>query len=274
MVIENKKGPGIKNIVMLVISVALGGVGVFASKTFIEKKISFYKSQMDVKEELVEVVVPKKNLMRGQIITGDVLSLRSFPKKYMDSNAVTEAGYQIAVGQKLNFDIDGGKPLLWAHLEGGVNPTFSGKIQDGFRALTIRVDEINSISGFLQPKDNVDLLITYDGKEVGGKKVTMPFMQNLHILATGVKTQVDKTGKSANKRYSTVTVQVTPEDAKKIILAQDVGKITAALRHPDDNAPMAKTAIGIHDILGIKSVVNKKKVVKKENGIEFIIGGV
>lgn len=263
-----------KNVAMLVVSLVLGGVGVYASKQFIEKKISFYQSQMEVNDEMVELVVPKQDLLRGQVILPELLALRKFPKKYMDSNAVSDAGYKVAIGQKLNFNIDAGRPLLWAHLEGGVNPTFSGKIESGYRALTIRVDEINSISGFLQPKDNVDLLITYSGKEVGGKKVTMPFMQNLHILATGVKTVVDKTGKAAGKRYNTITVQVTPEEAKKIILAQDVGKVTATLRNPDDSVPMNLSAMTVNDLLGIKKRVYKKSKIKKGNGIEFIIGGV
>lgn len=274
MVVENNNGAGLKNIIMLVASVALGAVGVYASKHFIEEKISFYQSQMEVKDELVEVVVPKNNMLRGEVVTSDKLALRKFPKKYMDSNAVSGAGYKIALGQKLNFDIDGGKPLLWAHLEGGLSPTFSGKIQEGYRAVTLKVDQINSISGFLQPKDNVDLLITYEGKEVGGKKVTMPFMQNLHILATGVKTFVDKTGKASSKRYNTITVEVMPEDAKKIILAQEVGKITAALRNPDDAVPMKNEAMTVSSLLGKKKKVSKKKKVVRKKGIEFIIGGV
>jgi len=264
--------PPMKNILMLLVSLALGGAGVYLAQEFIDDKVSFYRSQMDVKEELVELVVPKQNMLRGEVVLSQNVSLRKFPKKYMDSNAVTSANYKVAIGQRLNFDIDGGKPLLWAHLEGGLMPTFSGKIEDGYRALTIPVDEINSISGFLQPKDNVDLMLTYK-KSARQGIVTFPFMQNLHVLATGVKTMIDKTGRASSQRYSTITVQVTPENAKKIILAQDVGKITATLRHPDDLVPMSTKETKVSDLM-IKKPKKKYKRAIKKKGIEFIIGGV
>src|SRR5690554_1980060 len=187
---KNARFPA-KYVLMLFVSLALGGFGVYLSKQFIEDRISFYKSQMEVNDELISVVVPKQTLLRGTIVTPQAFAMRDFPKQYVDSNTVSGSTFDIAVGQRLNYDIDGGKPLLWAHLEGGLVPTFSGNIEDGHRALTIPVDEINSISGFLQPKDRVDLLLTY--KKAGSKEnMTFPFMQNLHILATGVKTVVDK----------------------------------------------------------------------------------
>jgi len=88
------------------------------------------------------------------------------PQKYADTHSVHSGNYDVAVGQRLDFDIDEGRPLLWAHLEGGLTPTFSGKVDEGLRAMTVRVDEINSISGFLQPKDKVDLMLSYG---TGGK---------------------------------------------------------------------------------------------------------
>lgn len=266
-------GPAARNLGMLAISLVLGGIGVLVTKGFIENKIKEASATSQTKKEvMVEVVVPRAAMLRGQVITPDALAARWLPARYVDSNTVRPDTFNIAVGQRLNFDIDGGKPLLWAHLEGGVMPTFSGKIPEGFRALTVPVDEINSISGFLQPKDNVDLLITYAGKEVGGKKVTRPFMQNLHVLATGVQTAIDKTGRSSGARYGTITVQVTPEEAKRIILARDVGKITAVLRHPDDAAPMADSEMNVSKLFGKEEVAQRKPVARKK-GIEYIIGG-
>lgn len=265
-------GPAARNFGMLAVSLVLGGIGVMVTKGFIDNKIKEASVTTTVEEKRVEVVVPRSSMLRGQVVTPEALAVREFPARYVDSNSVRPDNFNIAVGQKLNFDIDGGKPLLWAHLEGGVTPTFSGKIPEGFRALTVPVDEINSISGFLQPKDNVDLLITYSGKEVGGVKSTRPFMQNLHVLATGVQTGVDKTGRSTGARYSTITVQVTPEEAKRIILAREVGKITAVLRHPDDSAPMADSEMNIRKLLGQEAVAQRPPAPRKK-GIEYIIGG-
>lgn len=270
-------GSVVKNVAMLALALAFGAVGVYVANNYINEKISLHEGQNEVTEVMVDVVVPKRAMVRGEMMTAADLAVFQIPKKFMDPNAVTPGSYKIALGQRLEFDVGEGKPLLWPHLNGGQVPTFSGKLEDGHRAITIPVDEINSISGFLQPKDNVDLLLTYSGKEVNGRKVTFPFMQNLHVLATGVNTVVDKTGRTPNKRYSTITVEVMPQDAKKIILAQEVGKITAALRHPDDSLPMNSKALEIGDVLGEQfrvKPVYQKAVVKKKKGIEFIVGGV
>ena len=140
--------------------------------------------------------------------------------------------------------------------------------------MTFPVNEINSISGFLQPSDIIDLMLTYDKN---GKQVTMPIMENLNIMATGVKTTIDKSGE-ALERYSTVTVHVTPFDAKRIILAQDMGKITATLRNPDDLVPSDGKTVTSDDVLGIKKparrTVKRRREVTKPKGIQYIIGGV
>jgi pilus assembly protein CpaB len=273
--IERIKKSANKNFIMLFVSLSLGVAGVYFSKQFIEDRINFYRAQMDVKDELIEVVVPKRKLLRGEILTSDLIALRSYPKKYTNTHAINNLNYEVAIGQRISFDTDQGQPLLWAHLEGGVTPTFSGKIDDGLRALTVPVGEVNSISGFLQPNDIVDLLLTY--QKSGGEQKIFPIIQNLHVMATGVKTVTDKTGRSSKKRYSTITVQVSSEEAKKIILAQDVGKITATLRHPDDNVAISTKAMTVDDLLGKKKVKKKtvaRKKVRIKKGIEYIIGGI
>lgn len=269
------KSSVIKNIVMLAIALVLGGIGVYVANNYITTKVNYYKEQSEVKEVMVEVVVPKRPMLRGELMTSADLAVFKIPKKYVDPNSVTPSNYKVAMGQRLEFDIDQGKPLLWAHLNGGRAPTFSGKLEDGLRALTIPVDEINSFSGFLQPKDNVDLFMTYSGKEVGGKDVTFPFMQNLHVLATGVKTVIDKSGQTGTSRYNTITVQVTPQDAKRIVLARKLGDITAVLRHPDDALPMNDRAFSIADVLGeqFKPKPVYRRVKPKKKGIEIIVGG-
>jgi pilus assembly protein CpaB len=254
-----------KNWIMLMLSLALGGGGVFLANDFIDDKIAYYKSQFEKTEPMIKVVVPVADMVRGQRITQNDLSLREVPVQFAHANAVTNANFDVAVGQHLSFDIASGKPLLWAHLEGGLSPTFSGSLVNGLRAMTVPVDEVNSISGFLQPSDNIDLFMTY-------KKTVFPVIQNLHVLATGTKTITDKTGR-ATGTYQTITVQVTPEIAKKIVLARSIAPITATLRNPKDEASISASAYTVAQLLNIPKPVKKRRLPRKK-GIEFIIGGV
>jgi len=264
-----------KNVLMFLLSLILGGSGVYLSKNYIEEQIAYYKGELEKTEPMAKVVVPNRKLLRGEIVKAADLSVREIPVKYADSNSVTGDTYDVAIGQRVDFDVDQGRPLLWAHLEGGLSPTFSGKVPEGLRAMTVRVDEINSISGFLQPRDRIDLLLSYGSSST---QRIYPIIQNLEIIATGVQTVVDKSGAAAQRSFSTVTVQVTPEMAQRITLAQQVGKLTAMLRNPDDESPLSDKPMTVAELLNIATPVQPKKKItprQKKRGptIEYIIGG-
>jgi pilus assembly protein CpaB len=257
-----------KNVIMLLLSMALGVGGVYLTRDYIEQKVNYYKGQLEKTEAMVSLVVPNRNIKRGTVITLRDFSIREIPVKYAHKNAVTEAVFSTAAGQRLSYDISKGRPLLWAHLEGGLMPTFSGKLKPGTRALAFTVDKINSISGFLQPNDKIDLLLHY-------KDQILPIIQNLHVLATGPNTHIDKTGRQTDDAFRTITVEVTPEVAEKITLAKSLGKITALLRSPQDDALISDEPMTVSRLFNKPKPKKKvrKRIVRKEKGIEYIIGG-
>jgi pilus assembly protein CpaB len=268
-----------KQLLMFGLSLALGAGGVFYSRQYIEDQVSYYKGQLDKTEPMVEVVVPNRAMLRGEILLASDLSVRQIPEKYADSNTVNSTNYEVAIGQRVDFDIDEGRPLLWAHLEGGLTPTFSGKVAEGLRAMTVRVDEINSISGFLQPKDKVDLLLSFGS---GEQQQIFPLIQRLNVIATGVQTLVDKSYGGSTRSFSTITVHVSPSDGQKITLAQQVGKLTAMLRNPEDEASLSEIPMTVSELLNIVKepepvsdppIPRSRKSVKSRPRIEYIIGG-
>lgn len=273
----NQKTKRLGRLVLFLSSVGLGGVGVYFANDYIRTEVDGIRKQFEKTEPMVDVVVPATNMLRGDTVVSSSMSVRQIPEQYVDTNSVTASTFSQAEGQRLDFDIDAGAALLWAHLEGGTTPTFSGKVPSGMRALTVHVDEINSVSGFLQPKDRIDLLFTHGD---GDKQKIRPLIQNLPVIATGMQTMVDKGSHLSQRVFSTITVQVNPLDAKKITLAQQIGSLTAVLRNPEDTDPTQNAAITIASLLGEPK--NKKakrakpvvaKVAKQEPSIQFIIGG-
>jgi len=258
-----------KNWLMLIVAVVVGAFGIHAANAFIENQLQSFKEKSNKPQKMVKVVVPKEDLPRGVRITPEHLVVREVPEDYADKGAVTPSKYKVAIGQRLSYPVTKGKPLLWAHLESGSVETFAGRLPDGLRAISFSVDKINSISGFLQPKDRIDLLLTYTS---GKQKITRVVLQNLLVLATDGRTQTEKMSSGNGKKstsYGTLTVQVNPEEAKKIILAQDAGKITAVLRHPDDEKLMSKDAMTVSQLFSNKGNGHKTH----RTGVEFIIGG-
>jgi len=274
---NEKKSSRLGRFLLFVASIGLGGIGVYFANEYIRAEVNGIRAQFETTEPMVDVVVPANNMLRGDTVESAYMSVRKIPAQYVDSNSVTASTFSQAEGQRLDFDIDAGTALLWAHLEGGTTPTFSGKVPSGMRALTVHVDEINSVSGFLQPKDRIDLLFTHGD---GDKQKTRPLIQNLSVIATGMQTMVDKASYGAQRVFSTITVQVNPIDAKKITLAQQIGSLTAVLRNPEDSDPTQTEAITIASLLGEPIVKKPKRIkthavkpIEKEPSIQFIIGG-
>lgn len=255
-----------KNWYVLVAAISLGIVGIYLANNFIQQRVASVEAELRGDAKTLKVVVPKADLPAGARVNVGNMAIREVPAAFVHRDAVTPDKFDVAEGQGLSFQVDQGKPLLWAHLDSGRTPTFSGKLPNGRRAVTVPVDEINSLSGMLQPKDKIDLILTMNRD---GNKVTFPLLQDVLVLATGVQLAPERSGSNgAIERFRTVTLQATPEEANMIILAQDAGKLTAVLRHPEDAKILPRERLTVAHLFGAVATAPPRA---KE--VEFIIGG-
>lgn len=203
---------------------------------------------MQVREpvDTVQVIVAKADLTRGTRLSTDNLAVRAIPRSYAHSVALTPEQYEHVAGQVLAYPVKSGEMILWGLLEGKRVPTFSARVETGRRAMTVPVDEISSISGLLEPGDFIDLMLTFDRE---GRKVTLPLLQNVQVMATGQRA-VDDPRSGERRHYSTVTLDTTPEQAQRVIVAREAGKITALLRNPQDRAPLDGQEVDIARLFG------------------------
>jgi pilus assembly protein CpaB len=244
----------------------------WAANTYIEKQTAAAEAKAKGQFPMIQVVVPMTNLDRGTVISNANVVTRDVPGEFVPADVITPDRFDVAKNQRLAHPVSEGRPLLWSHLEGGQAPSFSGRLPPGMRAITVPVDEINSISGFLQPKDKIDLILTLNRD---GRRETFPLLQQVLVLATGgevIAERLDETtGQLITETFRTVTLQATQEDAKKIILAQDAGRLTAVLRHPDDKAQLPRERITVANLIG--EGTKKRPVPKQGPQVQFIIGG-
>ena len=105
-------------------------------------------------------------------------------------------------------------------------------ISEGMRALSVRVDEVISVAGFVVPGTRVDVLLTMAGAERAKEAVTKVILQNVQALAAGQSVEKDKDGRP--QPVGVLTVLVTPEQAESLALASNQGKIQLALRNTLD----------------------------------------
>jgi len=109
-------------------------------------------------------------------------------------------------------------------------------IPAGMRALSVRVNEIIGVAGFVVPGTRVDVLVTV--RELNGTSRTQVVLDNVQVLSAGTRYDQENARQEGKPIPSTVvTVLVSPEDAERITLAQSEGQIMLALRNPLDTEP-------------------------------------
>jgi pilus assembly protein CpaB len=106
-------------------------------------------------------------------------------------------------------------------------------IPEGMRALSVAVNDVIGVAGFVIPGTMVDVLVT--GRVIGttgGDNVTRTILENVRVLASGQKIEPDREGKP--QTVAVITLLVTPDDATKLTMASTEGKIQLALRNTID----------------------------------------
>lgn len=120
--------------------------------------------------------------------------------------------------------------------DAGPGSALAAVVAENMRAVSVRVDDVVGVAGFLLPGNFVDVVSAYrDGSETFSETV----VQNVRVLA------VDQTAASDKNEpviVRAVTLEVTPEDAEKLVLAKQRGAIQLALRNPLDDALVVKQA--------------------------------
>jgi len=256
--------PG-KTWIVLGVALAIGGLAALAARSYLSNQMAAIEAR--AKGKTTMVIVAKSDIGKGVKLSSENVAVRAIPVEYAHSVAVTPDDFERINGQALAYPVKSGEMILWGLMETRKVPTFSARVEAGRRAMTVPVDEINSISGMLEPGDMIDLMVTVDQR---GKKVTFPLLQSVQVMATGQRS-VDDPKSGERRQYSTVTLNTTPDQAENIIVARDVGKLTALLRNPNDKQLIGNASYDIAALLGMKGGV--KDAGRNDNGIPVIYGG-
>ena len=107
----------------------------------------------------VTVLVAAKDLPKGTVVREDVLSQRRIPAGFVANDAIPASDYEKYVGRVLESDVGAGKPLLTSYLDTRFPVDFSDIVPVGRRAMTVQVDDLNSVAGFIRPGNHIDLFV-------------------------------------------------------------------------------------------------------------------
>ncbi len=174
-----------------------------------------------------EVVVARQAIPAGTVLNGEMLTLQVLPKEYLPPYAITEI--QQAQGKVTTVPLAAGEPVLETKVAApGYGKVLAYRIPPGKRAVTLRVNEVTGVAGFLRPGDRVDVLATLP-REVAGEEKTVLVAGNLEILAVAQSTE-GKEEPVPLEALTSVTLAATPEQAAVLTLAEERGSLRMLLR--------------------------------------------
>jgi len=194
----------------------------------------------EVKTE--KVVVAVDNIAPGSVLNQERLETKSFMTGSLPAGSYFSNPSE-AQGKVVLSPIKAGEPVLRSRLapetlaQGGV-PAI---IKADKRALTVRVDKVIGVSGFVQPGNRVDVLLTVTHPETN-ERFTKIVLENMLVLAAGtMMEQPDKNQPPV--QVDVITLEVTPEEAERLALSSSEGRIQLALRgYTDDKDIFTKGA--------------------------------
>lgn len=178
----------------------------------------------------VDVVVAAHDLEVGaKIGEGDVRLVR-FPAETVPQHAFLRT-MSTVIGRGVVLPISQGEFILADKLAGeNAGSGLPSLIPPQMRAVSVRVNEVVSVAGFVKPGTHVDVLLTGNPTN-GAEQQTTTVLQNVAVIAAGGKTS--DTGNDP-QNTSVITLLVSPDDAQKLTLASAQGRIQLSLRNPLD----------------------------------------
>jgi pilus assembly protein CpaB len=266
-----------RGLLLFGVALGFGALAMLGTRGYISERVEAEKERLVPRRAMVPVVVARHDLERGALVAPENMAVRDVPADYLPGSAILPDRFERHVGARLDAPMRSGEPLLAGAIVGADAGGFSGRIRQGIRAMSVLVDEVNSVSGMLQPGDRIDLLFSVRPPTSPGQppaqEVTAALMQDLPVLATGRQVRAGGDDAAGTRHFTAITVEVSPEQAQRLIVAQRTGKLTAMLRHPDDRQPLGQRALDLNALLGIAPAVVPPPPAAVRPGPEIIVGG-
>lgn len=223
--------------------------------------------------ETVNVYVAATAIPIGATISQEMVAVQPWPKHLvLDGFVKADAGTEGVVGTVARAPFQPQEPLLQSKLANPNDPNFlAGALPKGMRVITLVVNEIEGLAGFVFPGDHVDVILTHDVEKkvarvnaASGEPVeetvhetyTETLLNNVTVMAVDQRAtsqgSTDKDGKLVIPR--SVSLMVSPTDAQRVRLGQKVGTLTLSLRSlADRDTADPATMVGPNDVSQVKT---------------------
>lgn len=199
-------------------------------------------------KNLSRIAVAKVEIPIGTKIIPEQLTLVQFPKE-STPDGVFESLEKVA-GRVAVVNIQPREPITESRLAPeGTSGGLSAVIPEGFRAMTVKVDDVVGISGFIMPGTLVDVVVVMDpGDKSTQDPISKIVLQNIKVLANGQNIDKPENQRDANS-VKAVTLLVSPDQAEKLALASSEGKLQLVMRNSIDQGDEKTKGVNKRELL-------------------------
>jgi pilus assembly protein CpaB len=232
---------------MILVALVLAAGAVVMARSWIAGQIAGQEPVEVAQIETTTVVVAAAQLRFGNKLAREHVKIVEWP-----AALVPEGTFQKIEDVVSDEDprvvlqsIEPNEPILVSKVTGpGQRASLSTIITEGMRAMTIRVNDVLGVAGFVLPNDRVDLLLTRE--IIKGQPITDVLLQNVKVL--GIDQKADQPDEGTADVVKAVTIEVTVEQAQKITLASTVGTLSLALRDVQNVASEPTRTVSLRDL--------------------------
>ena len=235
---------------VFVLAITAGGALALGTYNYMQKTPATRTISIPTKP----VVVAAADLDIGAQLTRDDIRIIDWPANAMPAGAFNDP--KDVIGRGVVLPVIQNEPILplkLASTEAGAG--LPPAIPPGLRAVSVRVNEVIGVAGYVLPGTRVDVVATVNPTGQNTDITSKVVLTNVQVLAAGTKIERD-TERNKPMPVSVVTLLVDPEEAERLTLASTEGKIQLALRNPLDKTMPATRGIKPSVLLGIAPARN------------------
>ena len=227
----------------LILAVALGVGAAFTAQRWLEEQ----RQQPAGPSTTQPVAVMRADLQVGQVVHERELATVDWPIAYVPQGAHSDP--KQLEGRVARRPLFAGEPVLETSLlPQGAQAGLVSVIDPSRRAMSVKVDPVVGVAGFVVPGAHVDVLVTIARIDTDGKPYSKIVLQDVEVLAIDQKLEEAKEGEP--ELVQVVTVETSPQEAEKLTYAAHEGRLQLALRNPTDREIVETHSVGVADVLG------------------------
>ena len=233
---------------------AVAAVGLAAAAMILTQK-ALTQPEKTGDEDMIQVVRATVSLQGGSILNDTMLEIKKYPKDDVPEGAITEMDK--ALGRAVRHPVDPKEVITEAKLAPeGAGGGMEAVIEEGKRAVAVAIQTDRAIAGFVIPNSRVDILLHVPQGGPDSPPKVKTILQDVKVLA--VNSDMQENGTDKGKVVEAVTFELTPDDAKKLFLAQQTGQLQLMLRSPVDDEETTDNSITLTELLQEKSTKSER----------------